>query len=190
MAQLFKISLENNQGELLTMLLLLASKVTQIECSRVLYFLTGLVAHIDLSATLVSMHLFSHAYLPSYNSHYFSSGFYHGWLFLACVSFFGRGFQDCLILFVSICFLFMLVWRSRKRGAVLSFAPVYVLRRRHSLNPLSSPRLQNSTCLPQNLGVMAMSRIVLFAHDSFFGRGFQDCPIVFVSVCFPFLLVR
>ena len=62
MAQLFKISLENNQGELLTMLLLLASKVTQIECSRVLYFLTGLVAHIDLPATLVSMHSFSHAY--------------------------------------------------------------------------------------------------------------------------------
>ena len=122
-------------------------------------------------------------------SRYFSSGFYHGWSFLACVSFFGRGFQDCPILFVSICFLFMLVWRSRKRGAALSFAPVYVSCRRHSLNPLSSPRLRNSTSLPQNLGVMAMSRVVLFAHDSFFGRGFQDCPIVFVSVCFPFLLV-
>ena len=64
------------------------------------------------------------------NSRYFSSGFYHGWSFLACVSFFGRGFQDCPILFVSICFLFMLVWRSRKRGAALSFAPVYVSRRR------------------------------------------------------------
>ena len=36
-AQLFKISSENNQGELLSMLLLLASKVTQIKCSRVCY---------------------------------------------------------------------------------------------------------------------------------------------------------
>ena len=42
MAQLFKILSENNQGELLTMLLLLASKVTQIECSRVCYIYVSL----------------------------------------------------------------------------------------------------------------------------------------------------
>ena len=56
-----------------------------------------------------------------------------------------------------------------------------------TLIPLT-PKLNKPSSF-QNLGVTAMSHIVLFVHDSFFGRGFQDHPILFVSICFPSLLV-